>query len=160
MKKLALTLATAFVTFPLIAGAQVKVIEEDYAPSRPAKSLQRQQSMVAPSAVVQEPVDMGLPIDSSDVAVLRSRPFLIRKGVPIHSQIQAWARAKGWQLIWYPSVSWRAIADADFNQHTELTNAIEDVVNILRDEGKPVRLRISDGNHVLEVMTNEVRGDQ
>lgn len=160
MKNFAFALATVCVTFPLIAVAQVKVIEEDYAPSRPTRSIQRQGPTAAASAVVQDPVDMGLPIESSEVAVLRSRPFLIRKGVPIHSQIQAWARAKGWQLIWYPTVSWRAIADADFNQHTELTSAIEDVVNILRDEGKPVRLRISDGNHVLEVMTNEVRGDQ
>ena len=158
-KKMTLLIASALAV-PMLAGAQVRMSEEEYVPNRPASVRAPSEPSAGTAVMSQEPTDLGLPIDAADVAVRQSSPFHIRQGVAIHSQIEAWARAKGWQLIWYPSVSWRAIANADFNQHKEVSAAIEDVINILRDEGKPVRLRISEGNHVLEVTSNEVRGDQ
>jgi hypothetical protein len=82
----------------------------------------------------------------------------IVKGEPIHTQIESWASAAGWALIWQPSVSWKAIGNASFSQFADVTLAVGEVVSILRDEGKPVRLRISEGNRVMEVLTNEIRG--
>ncbi|WP_291518969.1 TcpQ domain-containing protein [Acidovorax sp.] len=163
----AFTLALA-ASVPAIA--QVKVIDEEYRPrgARPAPAPAAAPSAVlpaqgsrAPAAMAvmsNRPADTGfeLPIESADVAVSRNSPYLIRKGAPLHAQLQAWARTAGWELFWQPSVSWRAMGDADFNQHKEITAAVEDVVSILRDEGKAVRLRISEGNRIMEVVSNEV----
>lgn len=160
------------------AHAQVRVIDEEYQPkggrsntARPASALPPATSpapaasarTVAPVAVMAPQgapaAGFELPIESADVAVARNNPFLIRRGAPLHAQLQAWARHTGWELLWHPSVSWRAIADADFNQHKDVTAAVEDVVGILRDEGKAIRLRISDGNRIMEVVSNEVRSN-
>jgi hypothetical protein len=40
-----------------------------------------------------------------------------------------------------------------------VVDAVSEVIDILRSEGKPVQLRISDGNAVMEVLSTEVRND-
>lgn len=133
------------------ASAQVTVSDQEYRPGAPATK---------PAGTAGEAAAFELPIDSADLAVNKAAPFRLRRGVPIHTQLEAWARFAGWQLIWYPSVSWRAIGDADLNKTKDVSAAVEEVVNILRDEGKPIRLRISEGNRIMEVVSNEVRSDE
>lgn len=137
--------------------AQVKVSDQEYKAAKPVRALPA-------SAHVAMPTDgettFDLPIDAAELMVVRTRPFLIRKGLPIHQQLEAWARFAGWEFIWYPSVSWKAIGDADMNSHKEISAAVADVVNILREEGKPIRLRISEGNRIMEVVSNEVRSHE
>jgi len=87
------------------------------------------------------------------------RPAMIKRGEPIHVALQALAQADGWTLLWYPAVSWKAIADVDLRRHKDAEAAIAEVISILRDEGKPVALRISEGNKVLEVLSTEVKND-
>lgn len=84
--------------------------------------------------------------------------YQIVKDEPIHSQIEAWAKGAGWSLIWQPSVSWKAVGDASFAQFSDVTLAVAEVVGILRDEGKPIRLKIAEGNRIMEVVSNEIRG--
>ena len=136
------------------ASAQVTVSDQEYRPGATAAK------PAGEKAVAGETAGFELPIDSADMAVNRSAPFRLRRGMPIHTQLEAWARFAGWQLIWYPSVSWRAIGDADLNKNKDVSAAVEEVVNILRDEGKPIRLRISEGNRIMEVVSNEVRSDE
>lgn len=86
--------------------------------------------------------------------------FHIVKDEPIHTQLDAWAKGAGWALIWQPSVSWKAVGSASFAQFTDVTLAVAEVVGILRDEGKPIRLKIAEGNRIMEVVSNEIRGEE
>lgn len=83
----------------------------------------------------------------------------IEKGQPIHQALEAWAKEANWTLIWYPSVSWKAIGPVDMQHKKDVVDAVSEIVNVLRAEGKPVRLRVSDGNNVMEVVSTEVKND-
>ncbi len=85
--------------------------------------------------------------------------FVIEKDVPIHLALDAWAKSAGWTLIWYPPVSWKAISVVDLKDKKDVVAAISEVITILRIEGKPVRLRVSDGNNVMEVLSSEIKND-
>ena len=67
--------------------------------------------------------------------------------------------ASGWELLWHPTMSWRTVREANLSREPDVVAAVSKVIDILRDEGKPVRLKISDGNKVMEVLSNEVRND-
>ena len=84
--------------------------------------------------------------------------YSLKTGQPIHLGIKAWADKDGWMLVWQPTVSWKTLRDARF-EAADAAAAISEVIDILRDEGKPVALRISSGNKVMEVVTTEVRND-
>lgn len=82
--------------------------------------------------------------------------YLLATDQPIHEALQAWARGQDWEVRWYPAVSWRTLREADFSAAPDLVAAVSEVVDILRDEGKPLRLRVSEGNRVMEVLSTEV----
>lgn len=84
--------------------------------------------------------------------------YVLRTGELISSDLAIWAQREGWEFFWQPTVSWRTVRGAQFPQ-TDIAAAVTEVVNILRDEGKPVRLRIFEGNKVMEVISTEVRND-
>lgn len=157
MKTFQLAVLSALLATSSSLFAQVKVLDQEYKAATPVRAAPVDAHVAAPA---EGGATFDLPIDSAELMVMRTRPFLIRKGVPIHQQLEAWARFAGWEFIWYPSVSWKAIGDADMNGHKEISAAVEDVVNILRDEGKPIRLRISEGNRIMEVVSNEVRSHE
>lgn len=101
----------------------------------------------------------ALPAAIVPVVAPSAPKFLIVKGQPIHQALDEWTKIAGWTLIWYPSVSWKAISDVDMKDKKDVVAAVSDVITILRDEGKPVRLRVSDGNNVMEVLSTEVKND-
>jgi hypothetical protein len=82
----------------------------------------------------------------------------LRSGEPIHTELQRWAEQDGWEFHWYPARSWKTMRDALIDK-TNVVDAVSEVIDILRSEGKPVQLRISDGNAVMEVLSTEVRND-
>lgn len=89
------------------------------------------------------------------------RPTLVhrlRTGEPIHTELQRWAEHHGWEFRWYPDKSWKTLRETVIAR-SDVSEAISEVIDILRGEGKPVQLRISDGNHVMEVLSTEVRTD-
>lgn len=98
------------------------------------------------------------------VAVLKARAAAkpavhrLRSGEPIHTELQRWAEQGGWEFHWYPAHSWRTMRDALIDKGS-VVDAVSEVIDILRSEGKPVQLRISDGNAVMEVLSTEVRND-
>lgn len=157
MKTFQLAVLSALLATSSSLFAQVKVLDQEYKAATQVRAAPVDAHVASPA---EGGATFDLPIDSAELMVMRTRPFLIRKGVPIHQQLEAWARFSGWEFIWYPSVSWKAIGDADMNGHKEISAAVEDVVNILRDEGKPIRLRISEGNRIMEVVSNEVRSHE
>lgn len=93
------------------------------------------------------------------VEVVPAPKWTIEKGQPIHVALEAWAKSAGWSLIWYPSVSWKSISNAEMKDQKDVVAAISEVVTILRDEGKPIQLRVSEGNNVMEVLSTEVKND-
>jgi hypothetical protein len=69
---------------------------------------------------------------------------------PIHVQLSEWATSAGWTLSWELEKSWRPPADATFTGPFD--KALEDVVRSLFNEGKPVHLRVWDGNRVAQIV--------
>ena len=143
---------------PLMVAAQaVEVINKSYQveaaplPFAPAKKI----APVAESTLV--PVQVVVPPTAPTATTPPA--FLLGKGQPIHEGLQEWALASGWELLWYPTLSWRTVRDANLSREADVVAAVSKVIDILRDEGKPVRLKISDGNRVMEVLSNEVRND-
>lgn len=100
-----------------------------------------------------------VPVVAAAAVVPAAPKWQIEKGQPIHLALEGWAKDSGWTLIWYPSVSWKAISAVDMKEKKDVVAAVSEVVTILRDEGKPVRLRVSDGNNVMEVLSTEVKND-
>ena len=82
--------------------------------------------------------------------------FVLRKGELLHTQLQAWAVASGWELLWLPDVSWKVLGDTAFPSTMDVTAAVSEVINVLREEGRPVRLSIADGNKIMEVLSTDV----
>ena len=82
----------------------------------------------------------------------------LRTGEPIHTELQRWAEHHGWEFRWYPDKSWKTLRETVIAR-SDVAEAVSEVIDILRGEGKPVQLRISDGNHVMEVLSTEVRND-
>lgn len=82
--------------------------------------------------------------------------FVLRKGELLHTQLQAWAVASGWELLWLPDVSWKVLGDTTFAGAADVTAAVTEVINVLREEGRPVRLSIADGNKIMEVLSTDV----
>ncbi len=104
----------------------------------------------SPSIVENSPAPVPIAVD---------RTKIIAKGALIHEALKTMVAVDGWTLEWYPAVSWRAIATVDFNELKDASAAAIEVITILREEGKPVSLRISDGNKVMEVLSTEVQND-
>lgn len=149
--KRALALSCA-VAFPCGVMAQVTVSDQEYVPH--STSMGR----VSPVVTSASDTPAGLPIAIAGSVVPKSaKRHQLIKGFPIHVQLERWAKEAGWDFHWYPSISWKSIANADMSQHTDVSSAVEEVVQILRDEGKPVQLKISAANRVMEVISNEVR---
>lgn len=94
-------------------------------------------------------------------ALLSKPPTLtkIPKGGLVHVFLRDLAQSEGWTFIWYPSVSWRAIADIDLTAYLNAERAVVELVSLLRLEGKPIQLRLSAGNKVMEVLSTEVVND-
>lgn len=105
----------------------------------------------AAPATALAPGASGTPSDSA-------AGFVLRGGEPIHTDIAAWAKRHGWELYWLHRASWKTLRETRV-QKLDVTDAISEVVDILRDEGKPIMLRISEGNKVMEVLSTEVRND-
>lgn len=84
--------------------------------------------------------------------------YVLRTGEPIHTELKGWAERCGWEFYWYHASSWKTLRETSIDK-VSVEDAISEVVDILRSEGKPVQLRISDGNHVMEVLSTEVRND-
>lgn len=82
--------------------------------------------------------------------------YVLGTDQPIHEGLQSWAKAQDWILRWEPATSWRTLRETDFSNAADLVAAVTEVIDILRDEGKPVRLRVSDGNRIMEVISTEV----
>ena len=98
---------------------------------------------------------------SNPNALLSKPPTLtkIPKGGLVHVFLRDLAQSEGWTFIWYPSVSWKAIADIDLTAYLNAERAVVELVSLLRLEGKPIQLRLSAGNKVMEVLSTEVVND-
>ena len=84
------------------------------------------------------------------------------KGTPWSVVLETWAKEGGWSFYWYPSKTWKVLGSTDVSDKKDVkdvSTAVEYVVGVLRSEGKAIRLRISEGNKIMEVYSTEVRND-
>ena len=79
-----------------------------------------------------------------------NRPYQLVAGRPVHLQIMDWAKSSGWVLKWSPQNTWEVFADTTIVA-SSADAAVEQVIQTLRMEGKPIRLRVYAGNRVMEV---------
>lgn len=77
----------------------------------------------------------------------------------MHEQMQAWAQAAGWKLLWYPRVSWLVVSNADVGNASDVASAVESVVGILRTEGKQILLSIAPANRVMEITSTDITAE-
>lgn len=85
--------------------------------------------------------------------------WVVEKGQAFHVALETWAKDAGWTFYWYPAKSWKAAGRADMSSQKDVSAAVAEVVSILREEGKAIKLRISEGNNVMEVFSTEVKND-
>lgn len=85
--------------------------------------------------------------------------YALREGEPVHEQLQAWAKAAGWKLLWYPRVSWLVVSNADIGSHGDVASAVESVVTILRAEGKQILLSIAPANRLMEITSTDITAE-
>lgn len=114
-------------------------------------------ALVAPAAGATPPVfnpsAAVAPVVAQELAA--ASRWRLGAGQPIHTQLQAWATQAGWQLNWQPKVSWLVAADTEFEGSFE--SAVQEVIQGLYFEGKPVRLVLWEGNRYAEVVNHDVR---
>jgi hypothetical protein len=142
MKLSKLALAVVAILASVASHAQVRSVQGDFV-EKPGVT-----------ASVEKPAV----VETRAKAAPSASDFVLRKGEPIHLALRGWAERAGWELIWQPTVSWRVLRDTAIAKG-EFTEAAAEVIEILRDEGKPITLRISEGNKVMEVISQEVRND-
>ena len=92
-------------------------------------------------------------------AQVATQRYVLREGQPVHEQLQGWAQAAGWKLIWYPRVSWQVISSSAFSEDLDVAAAVEAVVTILRAEGKQVLLTVAAANQVMEVTSTDITAE-
>lgn len=149
-----LMMALAVMSSAVTVAQNIDVTKEEFPvevplPFAPAKKV----------AAVVDAAPVATPVMAAPPAPPPAPVFLLKKDQPIHEGLQEWALASGWELLWYPTMSWRTVREANLSREPDVVAAVSKVIDILRDEGKPVRLKISDGNKVMEVLSNEVRND-
>jgi hypothetical protein len=145
MKKI-LAIAAWVVMWAVVATAEAADFIDERVTSKPAAAAS------GDAAETKAPVIAAVPAPPPKFI------YELRTGEPIHSELKRWAEHSGWQFYWYHSASWRTLRVTVIDK-PNAEEAISEVVDILRLEGKPVQLRISDGNRVMEVLSTEVRND-
>lgn len=78
----------------------------------------------------------------------------LKAGGAIHAQLEAWAKDAGWTFAWRAKRSWLVPADTEFGGEFDV--AVEAVVKALYEQGKPLTLKIWEGNKVAEVIDGAV----
>ncbi len=105
--------------------------------------------------VILTPMVLMGPLLADEAPPLERPAWRLQQGHPLHLQLEQWALASGWQLVWHPEFSWLIAADAQF--YGEFPEAVSQVVESLFAEGHSIRLVLWKGNAVAEVFTDERR---
>lgn len=83
------------------------------------------------------------------------RVWVLEAGRPIHLQLEEWAKEANWDFKWHPEKGWLVPARKEFTGTFD--RAIEEVIEGLYSQGKPVRLVIWEGNNFAEVINVDAR---
>lgn len=100
-----------------------------------------------------------LPSPGPSTATTTASPapkYVLRGGESVHAELQRWAEAAGWKLIWYPQVSWEVISASAYSSELDVSEAVEAVVKILRSEGKQIALSVASANRLMEVTSMDI----
>lgn len=179
MSSLKLLTAVALVC---ASAAQAQVVNDVIKPGKGSFAEYRQLTTTpaAPSVAATPPAPVRAPQEPSasnrtvspvlanEVAAAASPPaaaaavappptqFVLHEGKALHAELQDWAASQGWKLLWYPRKSWEVISSADFSAKRDVVAATEEVVRIVRAEGKPIFLSVANGNRVMEISTTDI----
>lgn len=180
--KASFTLLTA-VALAGASAAQAQVVNDVIKPGKGSFAEYRQLTTTPapapvqatpPQAPVRAPQDVSAsnravsPVLANEVAAVNAAApvaapvappppqFVLTEGKSLHAELQNWASSQGWKLIWYPRKSWEVIGSADFSAKGDVVSATEEVVRIVRAEGKPIFLSVANGNRVMEISTTDI----
>lgn len=84
-----------------------------------------------------------------------SNKWALRAGREIDKELAGWAQKGGWALHWQLPKSWAVVANAEFDGSFQ--DAITKVIESLYAEGKPIRMKLWEGNRVAEVYSSDVK---
>lgn len=100
-------------------------------------------------------------VGSSSTAAAAAVPprYVLNEGVPVHEELQRWAQAAGWKLIWYPHKSWHVISSSAFANDLDVSGAVEAVVKALRSEGKQILLTVAAANRLMEITSTDITAE-
>ncbi len=84
-----------------------------------------------------------------------SGKWTLRAGREIDRELEGWAKKSGWQLNWQMQKTWKVAADAEFTG--DFVTAITKVVELLYSEGRPIRMKLWEGNRVADIYSSDVR---
>jgi Toxin co-regulated pilus biosynthesis protein Q len=129
-------------------AAQARFLDERKPESSPTESTAPVPLETTPT--VKGPAEVAAPSAPAMIPAGDSRPYQLTAGRPIHTQLMDWAKSSGWVLKWSPANTWEVFADTTIVAKST-DEAVEQVVQNLHMEGKPVRLRVYVGNRVMEV---------
>ncbi|MCU6502310.1 toxin co-regulated pilus biosynthesis Q family protein [Rugamonas sp. A1-17] len=128
--------------------------------SRHTKEITVDSKLATPNPVVNEAVQVGEKVLFAEQVNKDPKvPNVIKKGRLINEGLEERATAEGWTFLWYPKKRWEAIADIDMSKYKNADEAVDDIITGLREEGKPIQLRVSEGNKVMEIFSTEVKND-
>lgn len=106
-------------------------------------------AVVMPAAVPEVTVVSAAPAPESQGAAV-TRQWELVAGETVDGQLQAWAKASGWQLNWKLDKSWRVAAPVTLSG--DFQSVMEQVITALYAEGHPLRLNVWAANRYAEVI--------
>lgn len=83
------------------------------------------------------------------------RVWRLSAGLPVSKQFGDWARRADWGFDWRPPKTW--LVPADLEIRGSFDAAISQAVQMLYDQGKPIRLHIWEGNCYAEVINADTK---
>lgn len=158
LPRLALALALGAFAGTVCAGfideRKTAPVPAQSATPAPAPAAGPTTSAVGNASAVPAPAPVATTPDAAGAVALipagENRPYQLAAGKPVHTQLIDWATQSGWVLKWSPEHTWEVFADTTIVARST-DQAVEQVIQSLRMEGKPIRLRVYVGNRVMEV---------
>lgn len=84
-----------------------------------------------------------------------AQAWILKKGQPIHTQLQEWGARAGWTVNWEIEKTWAIPAETRFGGTFQ--QALEQVIKTLYSQGYPIYLEMWDDNHVADIKNSVAR---
>lgn len=108
-----------------------------------------------PEPIVQARKGSESTSDAIDKSPLIRDKWTLKAGQRIDEQLREWGRIGGWEVNWLMDTTWVIPASATFNGSFD--TAITDAIEAIYADGRPIKLKIYEGNRLMEITNNVPR---